>query len=183
MGRAYYYFAASLPMVRWGGPLPLSTEEFCETAKRLMNETDGALIDRLMAGEEDIETDNSLAKSWMRFSRDFRNEMAVFRAHQIQRDPKKAVRGYKENEPQLRGIINEVAKMDNLLDAQKLLDKVSWQFLDGLADGHHFDLEYLICYGLKLKILERFHTIQLPKGKEIYEELKKVDFPEEIMTL
>lgn len=44
--------------------------------------------------------------------------------------------------------------------------------------GEFYTPAFIMLYGLKLKIVERYHNIASPQGREKYEELKKVDFPE-----
>jgi hypothetical protein len=48
----------------------------------------------------------------------------------------------------------------SILEAEKILDQARWNFLDALSFGHYFDFDYLLVYGLKLKILERWEKIQ-----------------------
>jgi hypothetical protein len=50
------------------------------------------------------------------------------------------------------------------LDAEKALDETRWKALDELATGHYFDLDFLISYALKLRILERWEKIQGAEG-------------------
>ena len=177
MGQTYYYFAASLPMIRWNNKPPLTVEDFLSTAGRLLNATDAVLMAQLLADEEDIETDNAVAQAWVRFSRNFKNEIAVLRAQQFHKDPQKVIRGTKENEPHLREAAHEASRTENLLEAQKLLDRTSWQLLDELTAGHYFDLEYLIVYGLKLKILERHEAYRSQAGQEAFARFRAMELP------
>jgi hypothetical protein len=48
MNRSYYYFAASLPMLLWGGKVPFSLADFLSDCQRLLEETDYALVRRLL---------------------------------------------------------------------------------------------------------------------------------------
>jgi len=179
MGRSYHYFSASLPMINWEGKLPMSSEEFLSTGRRLLADDDYALIEQLLRDDDrDIETNSVVARSWIRFNRDFRNELVWFRAQRMNKDPLKFVRGTKENDPVLREAIHQASKMSNLLEAEKLLDHTCWQFLDGLAGGHYDDFEFLIVYGLKLKILERHQEYNSPKGRSIFDEIRMMTFPE-----
>ena len=178
MGRSYYYFAASLPMLDWNGKLPMTGEEFLLTARRLLAEGDRELVERLIEGDNDrLETDNAVALSWAGFNRNFRNEIAWFRAHRVHKDPLKSIRGAKEDEPSLRDVVHEASRMPDLLEAEKLLDRTCWQFLDDLAGGHYYDLEFLICYGLKLKILERHHEYKSSKGNDAFDEIRTMELP------
>jgi len=44
------------------------------------------------------------------------------------------------------------------------LDEIRWKALDELATGHYFDLEFLVTYTLKLRILERWEKIHSADG-------------------
>ena len=178
MGRTYYYFAASLPMIHWDGKLPLTCEEFLSDARRLLSGSDFRMIEQLLKDDDSaVGTGNAAALAWTGFQRHFRNEIAWFRAHQAHQDPFKSVRGTKENEPFLREAVHEASRMPDLLEAQRSLDRVSWEFLDDLSSGHYYDLEFLICYGLKLRILERHHQYRSSKGAEAFEAMKTMELP------
>ncbi len=165
-------------MIKWGGKLPMTVEEFLDAARRLLADGDRGLVEQLLKGDDDtLKTNNAAALAWDRFNRNFRNEIAWFRAHRAHKNPLKSVRGSKENEPWLREVIHEASRMPDLLEAEKLLDRTCWQFLDDLAGGHYYDLEFLICYGLKLKILKRHHEYKSSKGSEAFDEIKAMDLP------
>jgi hypothetical protein len=51
--------------------------------------------------------------------------------------------------------------------------KLQWDFLDNLASDHHFDIEAVIIYALKLKILERLKQFDKQQGAEIYQSISK----------
>jgi len=156
----------------------MTGEEFLLSAKRLLQAQDYALIEKLLQDHGgDLATDNAAARAWIRFDRNFRNEIAALRAQRLQKDPQKSIRGEKESEPALREIAQQALKIPDLLEAQKLVDKTYWQFLDELAAGHYFDLEFLICYGLKLKILTRHQEYDSPKGEEVFKNIQTVELP------
>ena len=177
MGHAYYYFAASLPLISWEGKLPMTSEEFLLNVRRLLAEGDRELVEQLLAGDDAIETDNAVALSWVEFNRNFRNEITWFRAYRAHQDPLKSSHGAKENEPALREAVHEASRMTDLLEAEKLLDWKCWQFLDDLSGGHYYDLEFLICYGLKLKILQRHDEYKSSKGQDAFEEIRAMELP------
>jgi hypothetical protein len=48
-----------------------------------------------------------------------------------------------------------------------MIDEARWKYLDELSAWHLLDLDYLIIYGLKLKILGRYQRIfHSSEGKE-----------------
>jgi len=179
MGRAYYYFSASLPMIEWEGKLPMSSDEFLLECRRLLTEEDTALIQKVLGENDSVtKTGNGTVDAWNQFNRNFRNEIAWFRAKRANKDPLGSIRGDKESEPYLREIIHQAAKMKNLLEAEKILDGACWQFLNDLENGHYYDFEYLIVYGLKLKILEKYQKYNSPKGKTTFDEIRMAELSE-----
>ena len=82
------------------------------------------------------------------------------RAARRKADPLKFLR--LPDKPQIE--INHVAlaayRNTSILEAEKILDQARWDFLDSLGLGHYFDFDYLLIYGLKLKMLERWDRIQ-----------------------
>lgn len=178
MGHPYYYFAASLPMIDWNGKPPMTVEEFSSASHRLLSKEDYTLMEHLLNDEHlDIETDNAVARSWIQFDRNFRNEAASFRAQRAHKDPVKSIRGTRENDPWLREVVHEAAKMSDLLEAETLLDRTRWQHLDDLARGHDYDLEFLICYGLKLKIHQRHQEYRSSKGHDVFDDMRTMELP------
>ncbi len=183
MGNSYYYFAASLPMIDWEGKLPMPSEEFLLTARRILVEEDYTIIESLIRKDVDPrELSNPTACSWATFSRNFHNEIAWFRAKRAGQDPFQSIHGDRGNEVFLKEAVQQASKMSNLMEAEKSLDKISWQFLDDLGASHYYDLEFLIVYGLKLKILERHEGYKSSKGKDFIDEVKEIELPESCLV-
>ncbi len=136
----------------------------------------------MVLDDDYIDTGNNVANAWMRFNRDFRNELVWFRAKHANKDPLKFTRGVKENNPRLREVIQQAAKMSDLMGAEKVLDWARWQFLDDLASGHYHDFESIIVYGLKLKILERYQEYRSPKGKQIFDDMRTVECSKDLLV-
>jgi hypothetical protein len=63
----------------------------------------------------------------------------------------------------------EAAGMINPLEAERLLNRARWQFLEELEVGHYFDVERLVIYSLKLQLLERIALHDQEKGREQFE--------------
>lgn len=179
MGCSYYYFAASLPMLGWEGRAPMAVGEFLSDCRRILEEKDYALVRRLLEEEGGAPgTGNAAAEAWVRFITNFRNEMAWFRAQRLGKDPLKHIRGTRDNDPYARDIIQQASKLADFLQAEKLLDRAVWQFLDDLTIGHYHDIIYIFTYGLKLKILERHQEYHSSRGRSTFDEIRVMEFPE-----
>ncbi len=175
MNNTYYYFASTLPTLSWEGKLPMSSEDFLQDCERLLSEQDFIIMHELL--KEDtaaLKMNNAVINSWIKFERDFRNELVKFRAHRMHKDAHDYIRGDSFGDPLIAEMIDEVSKSKNLLEAEKTLDYIKWQFLDDIVLGHYYDIESLVVYGLKLKILERHQEFYSSRGKEIFEEYKEV---------
>lgn len=160
-------------MIDFDSKLPMSVEGFLQDCKRLLVSTDFNLVARLLGdGKETVHTNNTFYKAWANFDRRFRNEMTWFRAEGASKDPLDYIQGDRYNDPYLVEVIHQASKQDNLLEAEKMLDRVRWQQLEELLGGQYYNLEFIIGYGLKLKILERHQEFNSPKGRAIFDELK-----------
>ena len=173
MAHSYYYFAASLIHIQFGDKTPLTVDEFLVDCARLLTADDYACLAAVVSGEP-CDFNNNTARAWYRFEHDLKNEFA-FQRGEKKGNPAAYVRGSREINPVARDLAAQVFKTDNPLEAEKMIDTARWRFLDEMAVGQYFNFDYILIYGLKLKILERYEHIESPKGKEIFEKVKNVD--------
>lgn len=179
MGRSYYYFAASLPMLGWESKPPMTVESFLEECQRLLDNSDYTLMHALLTQDDpQVGTEDPVANAWIRFNRNFRNELAWFRAGRLNKDPLPFVRGHRWPDPFLAEQIQQAARITNPWEAQKAMDKIVWRFLDELATGQYFNWEFLFVYGLKLKILQRHREYHSPAGRQALYELRTMKLAE-----
>jgi len=68
-----------------------------------------------------------------------------------------------------------VIKEGNPLEIEKKLLLLRWNLIEEKQQEHHFDLEFLILYFLKLQILDRLSSFNKEKGQEIFQKISKVD--------
>lgn len=183
MSRTYYYFIASLPRIEFDGRLPVSLPDFLKSCDNLLEEKDFKLIEEILNNEEPaVKITNKILEAWTHFNSRLINELAWFRAERAGKDPASHVRGEKSKDPHLTAMIHQISQEANLLASERFLDQVRWKFLEELSFGQYFNMEFLIIYALKLKILARYEEIYSDKGKEQFEELKKVKFSEEVFV-
>jgi len=174
MEKAYYYLIASLPMLSFAVKAPLSYKEFLEDCQRILPSEDFDFI-KVATLESQLQTDkkNETLILWKNFQNKFCNEKARFRAMQNKQDFFKYLRGDVSPEPRLAEAMGQAWRSPDPLSAEKSLDKLRWQYLDDLSFGHSFDLDFLIIYGLKLQILDRYRDIESSKGEKSFEEFSQ----------
>jgi hypothetical protein len=89
-----------------------------------------------------------------------RNELVKVRSSRRHTDAAKYLRsdGYLDSSLALAALAAQ--RNPSPLEAERILDQERWRLLDELAARNFFNLEYLIAYAYKLKILARWEKIQ-----------------------
>ena len=178
MARQYYYFAASLPLLEFDKDPPLTSEEYLNDCQRLLTQEDFEVLRSILADEEDIYSEREVARKIAQFNRDFRNEVAWFRAERAKQDPADHLRGSRSGNLRLVELVNQAAKASHLLEGEKILARAQWREWGNFEVGRFFSLEYFIIYGLKLQLLECCQEINATKkGEEIFKEYQNVEIP------
>lgn len=176
MGRDYYYLSASLPTLVFNQSPPLSLETFLAECEKLMVPDDYQKILQALSSEEPKgRVPTGIYGRWVAFNRDFKNEMAHFRAKRAGKDPQKYVRGEHHPLPHLTEAVTRAGKAGDPLSAERVLDQVRFDFLEQLAAGEFMNFEYLLTYGLKLKMMTRYARIGSSLGQDVFKALKQVD--------
>lgn len=157
-------------MINFDGNMPISIEDFIADCGRLLSDQD-ARDTRIALGVDDGHVHNKTLAQWKEFESALTNEMAWMRAAQSQRNPASIIRGERKFDAQIVQVLAQAAKMDNLLEAEKLLLRMQWQKLEEFSLNKDFSLDVILIYGLKLKILERLNAFKTDEGSKKLEEI------------
>jgi hypothetical protein len=164
MSNNYYYLVASLPHLRFGDSPPIAAAGFLEECAKWLSAPDFEKLSRVKMGELSVRAgDPALIKEWKAFYRNLREEIAG-----VRRSRKESA--HEKYPPEIKSIFDE----PNPLLMEKKFEEKKWFFLEEKESEHHFDLEVLIIYFLKLQILERVETFDAEKGKALFEGLSEV---------
>jgi hypothetical protein len=155
MSGGYYYLVASLPRLKFGAPPPLTRGQFLSRCATQVS----AAHYQILAGVELFQaqptgTGLALLDRWHERERALRNALAIERAKRLGVAAAGHTRDFRPDHS-LAEIARHLLTLDSPLAADEELDRLRWRFLEELAFGHHFDLETLVVYRLKLRILER----------------------------
>ncbi|MFP4490948.1 MAG: DUF2764 family protein [Spirochaetaceae bacterium] len=173
--RRYYYTVSTLPMLSFDGEAPFSLEEFHEMCRGNIAEEDFARLTevQLEPNTEKIETGESvfepLAK-WWEWETALRNELTGYRSQKLGWEGDAYVR---EGEV-VTGILEvarNAASQESPLQAEELLDRARWDFLDQLETGRFFEFTNLVVYSLKLQLLLRRGLFTRERGEENFQEI------------
>lgn len=169
----YPYLISSLPMLHFGMKLPLSFERFLLKCEEFIPPQDFRIL-KVIAGQGAELEQRFVIKKWLEFDALLRNELVKLRAIRKKTDPSKYLRPAGYAEASFYHIALAAQRNPAPLEGEKSLDEARWNFLDELSFGHYFDLDFLIIYGYKLLILERWERINnADKGRLLEEALSK----------
>ncbi len=157
----YPYLISSLPSLYFGMKTPFSFEEFTAKCESVISSKDIGIIRGVFmpASAESPAGRNIILDKWRMFETDIKNELVKIRAHRKHIDPGKYLRGDRYVFPEITHMLVSISRNPSIIDSEKLLDQIRWNFLDELALGRYFDLGALIVYALKLLLLEKWEKI------------------------
>lgn len=157
---SYYYLVSSLPMLFFGAKPPFSFEGFLDKCRDFISLRDMDVLEGISLQSDGIKNERfALVGRWRDFERDLRNELVKIRAHRMHIDADKYLRQPGYVSLQTVQALTAVSRIPSMLDSEKALDQLRWDFLEESGQGHYFDLEFLVVYGLKLRLLEKWQRI------------------------
>ncbi len=173
MPNFYPYLISSLPMLHFGMKLPGSFDKFLLKCEEFIPQQDFRIL-KAIAGQDAQSKQRPVVKKWLEFDTLLRNELVKLRALHKKTDPSKYLRPDGYAAASFYHIALAAQRNPSPLEGEKLLDQERWDFLDALSFGHYFDLDFLIIYGYKLLILERWERINnADKARTLEEVLTK----------
>jgi len=172
MPEFYTYLIASLPMLQFGAKPVYSLERFLEMCRELIPEKDFKFLTSCCSETLlDQPVEQPTLKQWQEFETGLRNELVKARASRKKIDPSKYLRQDGSGESSLYHIAANSLRIPSPAEAEKFLDQERWKRLEELSFGHYFDLDALVIYCLKLRILLRWADIS---GSDKQAQLKRV---------
>jgi len=163
-------------MLRFGIRPPFSFKKFLQLCRTLISDSDiNILKTASISGEYPQQTVQPALKRWRDFDTALRDELVKIRAARRGVEPLKYLRRTEHEDFSLSHLAVKAYRTPSVLEAEDMLDQRRWHFLDELARGHYFDLNFLIVYALKLLVLERWERIrQADKSRLLEEALEKI---------
>lgn len=171
----YYYFAATLPaLLPVGMTPPFTLEEFLQKASQHLNEDDFEVLASATLfipehGQSPLPSrKSSFLTRYYRWERALRNELVRMRAQRLQR-PAEKYQHHGEPDWDAQRSAQIAFAAENPLEAELLLEKERWAYIEGLAINSFFDLNFLTAYALKLQILARREGFTRAQGEAGYQ--------------
>ena len=166
--RQYYFTVSSLPYLRLDEAPGLTLDEFHAACEPWVSPRDLRLI-RAADLDPTVEGPSSpVLDSWRGWERALRSELVRPRAQRLGWDPYEHL----QTAPFVYGaaqLAQEALSASNPLEAEQTLMRARWAFLEELEVRHAFDVERLVVYSLKLRLLERRALLDPDGGRERFD--------------
>ena len=167
--------------------------------KRDLDEKDQGLVEFLLKGFSDKELNadfyaaalrqrNRFLREYFRFDLNLRNAKVRYLNAQLGREPDQDLMTGEDPEAEdvdidgfrfTGGEFEEALKVDNILaekdlvSREKGLDDLLWDKIDSLATFHYFDIEAVLAYIAKLRIVTRWLNLDEEVGRDVFRRLLK----------
>ena len=171
--RNYYYFVATLPWLNYGEKPPLSSGDFREQCKAMLDPEDAALLryccfDPVLAIETVKSTGSEFVDRLLERERTLIFNMACLRAAKLKR-PAPGIPPH--DIPRTEAVAKAVVEMEDPLEAELYMDQSRWVALDEMVGIDLFGLNNIFAFLLKLQLMERRQLFEVERGQTAYREL------------
>lgn len=184
----YFYAVSTLSLLEFSQEQVPEAAEFLDMCRRELTPPELELLQQavLVPGGEptavglEYETLLDAAEvvtAWLNWESRLRDELVRLRAQKIEIDGS----SYISDAAYVTGVhdvAREAISAASPLEAEEILDRARWRYLDELEAGHFFDLSKLIIYYVRLQILERRSLFRGDRGEKRFGELYSSVMPE-----
>lgn len=170
---AEYYLISQLPSldgISENAPIPITEEQFLELCSRFLKKSVYGEVEKLtlLPPIDFKETSSVLVDRWNRGEQDLRLALGKARAEKMNKpfDLKN-----KNLPPQLLKVADRAVEIKNPLEAEDFLLEYRLGFLETLRPMDNFSEDFVLYYGLKLKLLLRIREFDKTIGESTYKNI------------
>jgi len=166
----YFFTVASLPMLLFDEQPFYSAQDVIEICQRELTAED---MRRVTASHDYFDTGlvpglSVALGEFDRRERGVRHFLARLRAQKL---------GWEyeqpdvEAEPEAERVARDAVSQSSPHDAEMIIQRARWVLIEELGVGHFFDVESLVIYMLKLRVVERNRQMETDRGAERFNEI------------
>lgn len=161
----HYYFVSQLPSLFFDVEAGISLEAFFAEGEKWLSDWELDILSRVSTDDtEAVEGDPDVLQGFRAFEFNMRTDLALWRR----------TRGT-DQEYRPSGFPVSIVRDGTPLEAERELLKLRWNYIENEAPAHHYDLEFLILYCLKLQILRRLFSFNKEEGLKTFQTLCEVE--------
>jgi hypothetical protein len=160
---------AQLPYLVYEQKPPMSSVEFLDLARSLLNRNDASLVECLSLDPK-ADTGIKFIDNWYDWERDLRLYLAKQRMIKLKRENLNVA------EPsafhlEASATASKAIDENSPLEGEIIIDKARWNAIESFIGNDYFDRSNVFAYYLKLLLLERRQLFDVEKGFAEYKSL------------
>ena len=180
----YEYIIASLPVLSEGSAGKVDADALVAEIRGHLSPRDNALMDFLLEGYGDGTQDaefyrralgcsNGFLRRFFEYDLAVRNAKVDYLNRALGRPEgmDKVVLGEEEPDFDGRAEVDAVLNGSDILARERGLDDLMWQEIDELTRMDVFDIEAILGFTAKLKIIDRWNKLDPETGRELFRKL------------
>ena len=180
----YEYIIASLPVLSEGSAGKVDADALVAEIRGHLSTRDNALMDLLLEGYGDGTQDaefyrralgcsNGFLRRFFEYDLAVRNAKVDYLNRALGRPEgmDKVVLGEEEPDFDGRAEVDAVLNGSDILARERGLDDLMWQEIDELTRMDVFDIEAILGFTAKLKIIDRWNKLDPETGRELFRKL------------
>ena len=161
----YYYFAASLPMLRMDRAVPMSYKAFMSQAAEHLSPRDYKDLQLAVFSPSEEKASLPIVRDWKSFTTRLQRAVNKARAERL------GFSGWEcGSDKEMDAKAHEIVDM-NPLEGERAMLSLCFDFLSSRETGSPFSSSQLMIYALKLQILERSNAFDREKGRAEFDKL------------
>ncbi|MBO5805038.1 MAG: DUF2764 family protein [Bacteroidales bacterium] len=178
----YHYIIAGLPdLVPEFGSQQFSYNEISAAIRANLSKKDNKLVDWLEFGlqEDNLHhyfyhkaehSKNNFLSQYFAFDRFLRNVQVSLLSRTLGKESEKYMMGEINTENDDYKEIAKIFEISNLIEREQALDRFRWRKISEINLYHYFDIDVILAFLLKGKIVERWIKLDQAKGAELFEQ-------------
>lgn len=178
----YHYIIAGLPdLVPEFGSQQFSYNEISAAIRANLSKKDNKLVDWLEFGlqEDNLHhyfyhkaehSKNNFLSQYFAFDRFLRNVQVSLLSRTLGKESEKYMMGEINTENDDYKEIAKIFETSNLIEREQALDRFRWRKISEINLYHYFDIDVILAFLLKGKIVERWIKLDQAKGAELFEQ-------------
>jgi hypothetical protein len=178
----YHYIIAGLPdLVPEFGSQQFSYNEISAAIRANLSKKDNKLVDWLEFGlqEDNLHhyfyhkaehSKNNFLSQYFAFDRFLRNVQVSLLSRTLGKESEKYMMGEINTENDDYKEIAKIFEISNLIEREQALDRFRWRKISEINLYHYFDIDVILAFLLKGKMVERWIKLDQAKGAELFEQ-------------
>ena len=162
---AYYALVASLPHLKIGDEPPFSTEEYVRTCSQWVTEYETRILEHILLNLHTGER-CEICRKWFDIETQLRNAVARLRGQKLGVDFKEYLQPHEGYSGLIEQIVTDAFTRNDPLEIEEELDRGRWHLAEDLVGQDPFGFERVLAYGIQLRIVERWNSMDVSVGKE-----------------